>query len=513
MKNRNLATFVSIFLISILVGFASCTTTAESIRPTSLASTTVASSLSPALPSSQPSSQASQGAQPAQSATPPQTTPNTLVPVPATTTTAISSVINSQAFPGNVTLGWPTDASLTLSLMSPAAADIFVQYGKASGKYESQTTPYSLKPDQPLQIQISGLKQATRYYYRICHRAAAASGFLGGIESTFITQRVPGEKFIFTVDADPHFDNNADPAKIRLSFQNILNDHPDFAIDLGDTFMTEKLGLKSYEQTAGVYLDRRSFFSIFGSSVPLYLVLGNHDGRKDWDIQARDIYFPGSLAGSFYNGTRNYYAWEWGGSLFVVLDPYSNTSARGAAGWDWTLGKEQYTWLKSTLENSHAKNKFVFTHHLVGGFDLGTNGNGRGGAEAARFYEWGGQNTDGTWGFDKNRPGWGKPVHQLLVDHHVTILFHGHDHFFGSQKLDDIVYQECPQPGSMNENAKSSSFGYIEGVFVGSPGYVRVSVSESTVTVDYVRTYFPGQEPAGHKNGEGASTYTVQTPR
>jgi hypothetical protein len=69
-----------------------------------------------------------------------------------------------------------------------------------------------------------------------------------------------------------------------------------------------------------------------------------------------------------------------------------------------TLGRDQYDWLKTTLENSSAKFKFVFAHNLVGGFDLGTVGNMRGGTEAAGFYEWGGKNPDGSWGFDQNRP-------------------------------------------------------------------------------------------------------------
>ena len=72
----------------------------------------------------------------------------------------------------------------------------------------------------------------------------------------------------------------------------------------------------------------------------------------------------------------------------------------------------------------------------------------RGGAEAAPFYEWGGKNADGTDGFEQNRPGWPAPIHQLLVQHRVTAVFHGHDHLYVKQDLDGIVYQEVPQPGT-----------------------------------------------------------------
>jgi hypothetical protein len=195
-----------------------------------------------------------------------------------------------------------------------------------------------------------------------------------------------------------------------------------------------------------------------------------------------------------------------GDALFVVLDPYwyAQTSKK-SNGWDLTLGKEQYDWLKTTLENRRAKYKFVFAHNLVGGSDS----NMRGGAEAAKFYEWGGNNIDGTWGFDANRPGWGEPIHQLLVDNNVMAFFHGHDHFFGKQELDVVIYQECPQPGSINVKNSAAAYGYVDGVFISSASHVRITVFVDAVTVDYIRTYLPGQVPAGHSNGEVAYSYTI----
>ena len=424
--------------------------------------------------------------------------------VPVTSTT-----LNNKAFPGNVLLGKPTADSITLSLLASATSDLFIQYGKKTNQYDVQTDVAILQKDQTLAIKLTGLTKATQYYYRICHKTSADTAFNAGNEGTFVTQRQPGESFVFTVDADPHFDTGTDPAKVKLVFQNILNEHPDFDIGLGDTFMSEKLAPKNYQEMAGIYLDRRNTFSVFGGSVPLLMVLGNHDSTTTSDNQARDAYFPTVSPDSFYSGSRSYYAWEWGNSLFVVLDPYTYTNMKGAAGWDWTLGKAQYDWLKATLEKSQAKYKFVFSHHLVGGNNLGSGGNGRGGVEVAKFYEWGGQNEDGSFGFDTKRPGWGKPIHQLLVDNHVTIFFHGHDHFFGRQELDGVIYQECPQPGSGGDNTKAKNFGYLDGVIMPSPGHVCVSVSDGSVKVDYIKVYLPGQEPAGHPNGEVAYTYTL----
>jgi hypothetical protein len=445
-----------------------------------------------------------------------------------------SEVTNSKDFPGTFILGRPTTDTITLSLLSSVNAELFIQYGKARGIYDSQTSISSLQKDQPLQLKLTGLDNNTQYYYRICFRLLGEASFSTSQECLFHTQRAAGDSFVFTIDADPHFDSNADSEKLRLTFQNILNERPDFNIDLGDTFMNEKLNLQSYTQVANNYIDKRTYFGIFSNSVPLYLAIGNHDGESGgalnstenniavWASKARELYYLNPSPDAFYSddsinapfvGLRgNYYAWEWGDALFVVLDPYWYSAIiKGSSGWDVSLGREQYNWLKSTLEKSTSKFKFVFAHNLIGGADMGSAGKSRGGAEAARFYEWGGQNTDGSWGFDKYRPGWGKPIHQLLVDNHVTIFFHGHDHFFAKQELDGVIYQECPQPSSRNDKNSADAYGYLNGVFMSSPGHIRITVSNNTVIVDYVKTYLSGEELTGHKNGEVAYSYTVNT--
>jgi hypothetical protein len=443
-----------------------------------------------------------------------------------------TTALPAQTFPGTVILGRPTTDTITLSLLSTANTDIFVQYGETSGQYDAQTDVSSLQKDQPTEFKITGLSDNTQYYYRVCHRAIGEASFSAGAEGTFHTQRVPGESFVFTVDADPHFDNNAILEKICLTFQNILSEHPDFNIDLGDTFMSEKLALGSYAEVATNYADKRNYFNIFGNSVPLYLAIGNHDGESGgalngtennmavWASRARQLYYLNPSPDGFYSGDSkeapfvglrgNYYAWQWGNALFVVLDPYwYSAGVKDLSGWDVSLGKEQYDWLKDTLEKSTARSKFVFAHNLIGGADMGTAGKSRGGAEAAVLYEWGGKNADGTWGFDEYRPGWGKPIHQLLVDNHVTIFFHGQDHFFAEQELDGVIYQECPQPSAKNDNNSAAAYGYINGVFMSSPGHIRVTVSNDAVTVDYIRTYLPGEAPSGHNNGEVAYSYTI----
>jgi len=206
---------------------------------------------------------------------------------------------------------------------------------------------------------------------------------------------------------------------------------------------------------------------------------------------------------------QNYYEWEWGNALFVVLDPYRYTTSRSKKGdnWNRTLGETQYGWLKKTLEESSAKFKFVFIHNLVGGADESM----RGGIEAAKYFEWGGYNNDGVYEFDARRPGWGAPIHRLLVRNNVTILFHGHDHFFAKQDLDGIVYQLLPQPGHRGSAVvrNAAEYGYLKGILLSSSGHIRVTVSKEKVRVDYVKALLPKDETRGSQNGEIACSYTI----
>jgi phosphodiesterase/alkaline phosphatase D-like protein len=443
----------------------------------------------------------------------------------------VPQVTRSIAFPGTIILGRPTADSVSLSLLAPVDAEIIVEYGTTAGKFDARTAVSTLHAGQPLELSLTGLQKDTGYYYRLDHRAPGETGFSAGTGFSFHTQRAPGSTFSFTLQADSHRDQNVSDDIYKRTLMNARGEEPDFHVDLGDTFMGEKWA-KSYQALADRYVEERSFFSLLCDSAPLFLVNGNHEGENGWKLQgsqnsipvwaaqARKLYYPVPSMGSFYGGTakeepavgtrQSYYAWTWGDALFVVLDPYwYTTAARSPSGWDWTLGREQYDWLKNTLEGSQAKFKFVFIHNLVGGFDMGAAGNGRGGAEAAQLYEWGGLNTDGTTGFDKNRPGWGKPIHQLLVDNHVSIVFHGHDHFFAKQDLDGVVYQECPQPGAMNDRTHAEEYGYVSGVFIGSPGHLRVTVSVDAATVDYIRTYLP-DGVSGNKNGEVAYSYNIE---
>lgn len=440
----------------------------------------------------------------------------------------------SQTLVHSEILGRPTDHSITVQAFFKDAAEVCVQYGTTSGVFPNQTAWQTVVAGEPAEVFVTNLKTDTKYFYRLCHRPLGATAFTTRPERQFHTQRPPGSTFSFVVQADPHLDEQSDTALYRRCLRNQLEDTPDFMVDLGDFLMSDKLknaqGQLSHDTVSYRCNLLRSYYETSSHSVPLFIALGNHEGEAGWQLNGnannvavwgtldRKKYFLNPAPDGFYTGDatihdfvgqrENYYAWTWGDALFVVLDPYWYTKPKPDAqtGWRWTLGKTQYDWLKATLEKSTSKFKFVFAHQIVGG-----DKDGRGGVEFADLYEWGGKNLDGTDGWAVNRSGWYKPIKDLLEEHRVNIFFHGHDHFFGKQEKDCLIYQETPQPSHPNfQNAgQADDYGYFEGQILPNSGHIRVTVGPDGTKVDYVRAYLPPNENAMRHNRDVSATYFI----
>ena len=450
----------------------------------------------------------------------------------------------SASFSGNIVLGAPTSTSIKLSIFSPLhSGSIKLSYGTSPGVYDREAPMATLMAGVPLVQTLNSLSADTTYYYRLALQPTEGAVSLVTPEYSFHTARPAGGRFSFTIQADSHLDENSSLELYQRTLANVLADKPDFHIDLGDTFMTEKyaapltatLAMAPDQATVNTrYIYERGNFGRVTHSTPLFLVNGNHDAELGWlntgtaqnnavwASLARQRYFLIPSPDSFYGGDSvqetivgqraSWYAWQWGDSLFVVLDPYWKSSQQASKdGWNLTLGDRQYNWLANTLAASRASYKFVFVHNLVGGLD----GQMRGGIEAVPFFEWGGKNLDGTEGFASKRPGWSLPIHQLLVKNKVTAVFHGHDHLYAKQDLDGIVYQEVPQPSALNSNSGAnlaSDYHYSSGTILSSSGHLRVTVSSTGVRCEYVRAWLPVAETVSRKNGEIATSWSVGTP-
>ena len=443
-----------------------------------------------------------------------------------------------QDFYGRELLGRIADRSVTVNVAPVQAMELYLEYGVNRGEYMARTSAVTTPAATPVHVVIDKLEPDTQYYYRLRYRNAGVSTpFAQGEERRFHTRRPRGSTFTFALQFDPHMDENSDAEVYRTTLRNQLAANPDFMIDLGDTTMSDKLQPITESAIVDRFRLMRSFYDVSSHSVPLFLALGNHEGEWGrqltasganvavWNTIHRKKYFPNPIPDAFFSGDPKveplvgqreaWYAFEWGDALFVILDPYWNRPVPPEVSGDWslTLGRTQYDWLQQTLENSTAKFKFVFAHNLIGGRDL--NGPMRGGVETAKYLEWGGYNMDETWGFDRARPGWPMPVHQLLVQNKVTAFFHGHDHLYAKQELDGVIYQEGPQPSARNVNLgnRAIDYSYTSGTILGGTGYIKVTVSPDGVKAEYVQTWLPSQETAARKNGMIADTWTVAVPK
>ena len=432
--------------------------------------------------------------------------------------------------PGSVVLGRPTAASVTLSLLWQAGAETVLVWAKDPVKLPQEGRKVTLEAGEPKRVVLYGLAPDARYTYALLDAATKKRLLPAGGPGYFHTARAPGGAFTFTVQADSHLDGGCSPEIYKRELANALAEAPDFHIDLGDTFMTEKHA--SRDSAAKQYAAQRYYLGLIGQSAPVFLVLGNHDGENldrsgqtkadglaVWSHKMRARYFANPVPDGFYsgNGTRhaiagmleNYYAWQWGDALFVALDPYwtSMPTRGGSEPWNMTLGKAQYDWLAKTLRGSKAKFKFVFIHQLVGG----TGNGGRGGSEAATLREWGGHEVDGSNTFAEHRPGWGKPIHTLLAETGVNIVFHGHDHFFARQELDGVIYQLVPQPARRNSGRhQAEEYGYAQGEFLPGSGHLRVRVGPEQAAVDYMLAADPNMKNEGTADGASAYSYTCE---
>jgi hypothetical protein len=273
-----------------------------------------------------------------------------------------------------------------------------------------------------------------------------------------------------------------------------------------------------------------------------------HNGTDNclaaWSEKARKKFVPNPIPDNFYSGNiqegkrQNYYAFEWGDVLFVTMDVfwYSNISAEDeemreqnknkeerlskeekmklheeervknkAAGnkkkdqWNFTIGNEQYNWLKQTLLQSKAKYKFVMGHHVMG--------SSRGAVEWATTFEWGGKNRKGVNEFKSNRPNWEMPIHDLFVKSKVTAFIQGHDHLFARQDLDGIAYITCPMCGDPGYNTYNSD-GYLSGDKLSNTGHLKMIVTSNDVQMHYIKAVLPKDEAAQGKNGHLAYAWS-----
>ena len=370
--------------------------------------------------------------------------------------------------------------SFSIEISASLAVKAYIEYGYSRNAIAGKTSIVSISKGAAQNISLTNLKANSLVYYKVYYAVGTSQRYSSLIQRSAKTTAAQAlYSNTFAIQADPHMDENSSSEVYEGTLKQIVAASPAFLMDLGDIFMVDKLPDKSEANIRGRFELMKGYYQKLGN-VPLKICLGNHDGELGYSKfntkNFRKEYFPEQT------GDLAYYSFTGPDQLHIVLDPFTYTMKNPTpAGWEWTLGKTQYDWLVETLKSSTAKHKFIYIHHLLVG-----DPQSRGGVEIAMKNEWGGKNNDGSDGFAANRPGWGKPIHQLLIDYKVGFVFKGHDHLYVKQELDGIIYQTVPQPSHPGDKINVNQYGYISGKGVGGSGFLKVSTSGNTAQVDFI---------------------------
>jgi hypothetical protein len=300
-----------------------------------------------------------------------------------------------------------SDRGVTLSLFPEQNAELFVEYGPDGVPFSMRTEARTVAADSPGVFRLDRLLPDGDYHYRV--RCRNTDGTIGARpEYRF---RTPGRSkpvtFAFATDSHifsfwaqavcgTYTDNFESSVR---TLQNILEANVDFLIIGGDSAMTQCnrcIACTSRGEDTGTgsartrrqaelrYRVARNFYERIAHSVPVFQVLGNHDGEAGFTLEgceqdetirnhslaARKKYFPIGEHGFGGGADGNYLGFEAGDALIVILDVmrYTLTPPQSAA--DWALGDEQTLWLANTLNRSDRAWTFLFQEHLVGGAEL-----------------------------------------------------------------------------------------------------------------------------------------------
>lgn len=248
---------------------------------------------------------------------------------------------------------------------------------------------------------------------------------------------------------------------IRAVAHILAYEDPDFFIHLGDCngigagYKWQSWGLPYKSLTDADYdpiartlwLRTRKALSGLTPNMPVLFALGNHDGESSWDnarFRAREWrqkLFPLPTDATYNEGGHpngNYYGFSWGsdgnnrgGAQFLVLDNTGFAGPQPKKPEEWTLGADQLTWFKDTLERTDPEWRFACFHHVLGGWPSGSHeaesgyAYGRGPLFTAEDY----QGLADTSKVEQIK------LTELAKTQGLRAFLYGHDHIFKARRI------------------------------------------------------------------------------
>lgn len=228
-------------------------------------------------------------------------------------------------------LHYSTQKSINIVWETDRLATAKIEYGN---KLPLENKIEIIEPAYIQEITIPDLLPENSYYYRITAISQNGEETESGL-LTFGTAVKNNSAFSFCIIGDtesrPHINHQLG--------EMIWEERPNFILHLGDVTDGGKKPHKfewNYEYFTGI--------TPVASRIPIFPVPGNGESDLYWYNKYHKLPDP-----------EAYYSFEYGNAQFFMLNSNANAELQ--------KGGKQYEWLKSELEKSTAKWKFIAHHH------------------------------------------------------------------------------------------------------------------------------------------------------
>ncbi len=224
-------------------------------------------------------------------------------------------------------LQFGTQTSMTIMCETTRPARMTVEYAERQPLAQRAST---VEPHLISELTLTGLQPRTSYFYRVTCEDGNGSTLTSAL-SSLQTAPPPDSPWAFTVIGD----TQRNPEVTRKCAENAYALRPNFMLHCGDV-------VDNGHAKNQWIKDLFEPMSVLTSRVPLFPVIGNHEGNSHWYYD----YF--SLPKPEY-----FYQFDYGNAQFFMID--SNKSL--------APDSEQYKWLDQALSQSKATWKVTCHHH------------------------------------------------------------------------------------------------------------------------------------------------------
>jgi acid phosphatase type 7 len=248
-----------------------------------------------------------------------------------------------------------TTESMIIRWRTDTAVSSYLQYGTAVDKLDQVVENSAATTEH--EVQITGLKPDTKYYYSVGTKSAVFAG--KDADHFFWTHppvgSAPPIRIWVIGDAGTSSKPNSEQARVRDAYYNFTKDRKtDFWIMLGDNAYNNGTDEQYQKKCFQVYTN------MFRQSV-CWPTVGNHDvAARKIDPNLKELPYYQSFtmptkgeAGGFASGTEHYYSFDYANIHFICLDTHEESMESDSP---------MLTWLKNDLATSKSHWLIAYWH-------------------------------------------------------------------------------------------------------------------------------------------------------